>query len=70
MTVNKYLPFAFIYFFINTLGLPLGLTYTAILSPFFYWWVITTTKARNHFTFSWRPVDICYNSFRIMESIR
>ena len=44
MTVNKYLPFAFIYFFINTLGLPLGLTYTAILSPFFYWWVITKRK--------------------------
>jgi|SRR5688572_11487074 len=44
MKVNKYFPFAFIYFFINTLGLPLGLTYTAILSPFFYWWV--TIKRR------------------------
>ena len=44
MKVNKYLPFAFIYFFINTVGLPLGLTYTAILSPFFYWWILTKRK--------------------------
>jgi len=44
MKVNKYFPFAFIYFFINSLGLPFGLTYTTILSPFFYWWVTTTRK--------------------------
>jgi hypothetical protein len=44
MKVNKYFPFAFIYFFINTLGLPLGLTYTAILSPFFYWWITIKRK--------------------------
>ena len=44
MKVNKYFPFAFIYFFINSLGLPLGLTYTAILSPFFYWWVTMKRK--------------------------
>ena len=51
MQVNKYLPFAFIYFFINTLGLPLGLTYTAILSPFFYWWIITKRKQEIIFPF-------------------
>jgi hypothetical protein len=44
MKINKYFPFAFIYFFINSLGLPFGLTYTTILSPFFYWWVTTTRK--------------------------
>jgi hypothetical protein len=44
MKVNKYFPFAFIYFFINSFGLPFGLTYTTILSPFFYWWVTTTRK--------------------------
>lgn len=44
MKVNKYFPFAFVYFFINTLGLPFGLTYTAILAPFFYWWVTVTRK--------------------------
>lgn len=44
MKVNKYLIFAFIFFFVNSLGLPLGLTYTAILSPLLYWWTVTTRK--------------------------
>lgn len=44
MRINKYFPFAVIYFFLNSLGLPFGLTYTALLSPFFYWWVLTTRK--------------------------
>jgi hypothetical protein len=44
MKINKYFPFAFIYFFINSLALPFGLTYTAILSPLLYWWVITSRK--------------------------
>ena len=44
MSINKYLPFAIIYFFLNSLGLPFGLTYTAILAPFFYWWIIVCRK--------------------------
>lgn len=44
MRINKYVPFAFIYFFFNSLGLPLGLTYTTILSPILYYWVLTTRK--------------------------
>jgi len=44
MKLNKYFPFAFIYFFINSLALPFGLTYTALLSPLFYCWVIGTCK--------------------------
>ncbi|MGZ3880819.1 MAG: hypothetical protein ACXVBF_05750, partial [Flavisolibacter sp.] len=42
MAINRYMPFALIYFFLNSLGLPFGLTYTALLAPFFYWWVLTT----------------------------
>lgn len=38
MKINKYFPFAFIYFFINALGLPFGVTYTALLSPVLYQW--------------------------------
>ena len=48
--INKYLPFAVLYFFFNSVFLPLGLLYTSLLSPFFliwlyrqnnvqYWWV-------------------------------
>jgi hypothetical protein len=44
MRINKYFPFAVIYFFLNSIGLPLGLTYTALLSPLFYYWVVTTRK--------------------------
>lgn len=44
MSINKYFWIAFIYFFINSLGLPFGLTYTALLSPLFYWWVLVTRK--------------------------
>lgn len=44
MNVNRYLPFAFIYFFINSLALPFGLTYTALLAPLFYIWVLLVRK--------------------------
>ncbi len=44
MKINKYFPFAFIYFFINSVGLPLGLTYSALLAPFFYGWILLTRK--------------------------
>lgn len=44
MNVNKYFPFAFVYFFINSVALPFGLTYTALLCPFFYAWVILKRK--------------------------
>ena len=44
MNVNKYYPFAFIYFFVNSLALPFGLTYTALLAPLFYIWILLTRK--------------------------
>jgi hypothetical protein len=44
MKVNKYFPFAFVYFFINSLALPFGITYTAILAPFFYAWILLKRK--------------------------
>ena len=44
MRINKYFPVAFIYFFINSLALPFGLTYTALLSPLLYIWVITIRR--------------------------
>jgi hypothetical protein len=44
MKVNKYFPFAFLYFFLNAVALPFGLTYTALLGPLFYVWVVITRK--------------------------
>jgi hypothetical protein len=44
MVINKYFPFAVVYFFINSLALPFGLTYTAVLAPFFYLWIVLKRK--------------------------
>ncbi|OQP47176.1 hypothetical protein A4H97_06620 [Niastella yeongjuensis] len=44
MRINKFFPVVFIYFFINSWGLPFGLTYTALLSPLLYIWMIITRK--------------------------
>lgn len=44
MKVNKYYPFAFIYFFINGLALPFGMLYTIILTPLFYLWIVLQGK--------------------------
>lgn len=44
MKLNKYFPFALIYFFVNSVGLPFGLTYTALLAPFFYVWILMIRK--------------------------
>lgn len=44
MQVNKFLPVAIIYFFLNSVGLPFGLTYTSLLAPLFYIWIIAVRK--------------------------
>ena len=64
MKINRYFPFAFIYFFINSLGLPFGLTYTAILSPLFYWWVFRERKKEILL-----PFLVCLSPFLIAHAI-
>ncbi len=44
MKVNKYFPFAFVYFFVNSVALPFGVTYVALFAPFFYAWILVTRK--------------------------
>ena len=44
MKINKYFPFALVYFFINSVALPFGLTYTALLAPLFYAWLLLKRK--------------------------
>ena len=39
ISINKYLPFAILYFFFNSFLLPDGLLYTALLTPFFLVWL-------------------------------
>ena len=38
-SINKFLPFLLIYFFVNNVGLPHGLQYTTVLAPLFYVWL-------------------------------
>jgi hypothetical protein len=64
MRINKYLPFAIIFFFFNSLSLPRGLTYTTILSPLFYWWVIKTRKQEIIL-----PFFVCLVPFIVMHII-
>src|ERR1700681_2092467 len=42
--INKYLPFAILYFFLNSIFLPLGLLYTTLLTPFFLIWLYRQNK--------------------------
>lgn len=39
-SINKYLPFAVLYYFFNTVFLPHGLLYTTLLTPLFYVWTL------------------------------
>lgn len=50
MRINKYYPYALIYFFVNSAGLPHGLLFTALLTPLFYVWL--TIKRQKHIIFS------------------
>ncbi|MEO7522571.1 MAG: hypothetical protein ABIT58_00675 [Ferruginibacter sp.] len=64
MRINKYLPFALVYFFINSLALPFGLTYTALLSPLLYWWVLRQRKSEIIL-----PFLVCLSPFIIIHLI-
>jgi len=62
MKVNKYFPFAFIYFFVNSVALPFGVTYTALLAPVFYSWILLKRKKEIVF-----PFVIILTPFIIMQ---
>jgi hypothetical protein len=42
--MDLYLPFVLVYFFFNSLFLPMGLLYTTALSPLFYFWLLRQGK--------------------------
>ncbi len=51
MKVNKFFPFVFVYFFLNAIALPFGLTWMALLAPFFYVWILIQRKTEILFPF-------------------
>jgi hypothetical protein len=45
-TINRFLPFAILYFFFNSLFLPNGLLYTTLLTPFFLYWIYQQNRMK------------------------
>jgi hypothetical protein len=45
IVINRYIPFACIYFFCNSLFLPEGLLYTTFLTPLFFYHIVKERKA-------------------------
>jgi len=45
-TINRFFPFAILYFFFNSLFLPIGLLYTALLTPFFLYWIYKQNRMK------------------------
>jgi len=46
LRINKYLPFALLYFFFNSAFLPLGLLYTTLLTPLFLLWLYQQNRIK------------------------
>ena len=44
--INKYFPFALLYFYLNSVFLPLGLLYTTVLTPVFLIWLYKQNQLR------------------------
>lgn len=51
IVINRYIPFACIYFFCNSLFLPEGLLYTTFLTPLFFYQLIKDKKLNYFFVF-------------------
>ncbi|HEV2484000.1 MAG TPA: hypothetical protein VGT08_00545 [Terracidiphilus sp.] len=60
--IHKLLPMAVLYFFLNSAGLPIGLFYTTMLSPFFYLWLYLEGKRLLSLKFL-----VCLSPFIIMQ---
>jgi hypothetical protein len=51
ITVNRYIPFACIYFFCNSLFLPEGLLYTTFITPLFFYQIIKDKRVNSLIAF-------------------
>ncbi|HEX3768658.1 MAG TPA: hypothetical protein VHT72_09790, partial [Puia sp.] len=58
--INKYLPFAILYFFLNSVFLPLGLLYTTILAPLFLLWLYKQNRIKNGWIFFFLTIPFVF----------
>ncbi len=62
--INKYLPFAILYFFLNSVFLPLGLLYTTLLTPLFLIWLYGQNKIAYGWVFFVLTLPFVYIHYR------
>ena len=62
--INKYLPFAILYFFLNSVFLPLGLLYTTLLTPVFLIWLYRQNKIEYWWVFFILTIPFIYIHYR------
>jgi hypothetical protein len=62
--INKYLPFAILYFFLNSVFLPFGLLYTTILTPVFLIWLYRQNKIEYWWVFFILTIPFAYIHYR------
>ena len=62
--INKYLPFAILYFFLNSVFLPLGLLYTTLLTPFFLIWLYRQNRIKYLWVFFILTIPLPYIHYR------
>jgi hypothetical protein len=62
--INKYFPFAILYFFLNSVFLPLGLLYTTLLTPFFLIWLYGQNKIKYGWVFFILTIPFAYIHYR------
>ena len=61
--INKYLPFAILYFFLNSVFLPFGLLYTSILTPVFLFWLYRQNKIKYGWIFFFFTIPLAIIHF-------
>ena len=61
--INKYLPFAILYFFLNSVFLPFGLLYTSILTPVFLFWLYKQNKIKYGWIFFFFTIPLAIIHF-------
>ena len=64
MRINKYLPFAILYFFLNSVFLTFGLTYTTLLTPFLLIWLYRQNKIEYWWVFFILTIPFVYIHYR------
>lgn len=62
--INKYLPFAILYFFLNSVFLPFGLLYTTILTPLFLVWLYKQNRIKYGWIFFVLTIPFVYIHYR------